>query len=188
MLENLAGRVRKLIDDPNRISGNLPGITCAASLAHHKLLGFVDTLFLFDVDLTSVPDNHLTSLVSSVEGFVKISNVSDCDIVTILDSVKSEWLCISNSNRNQSLGCEETRALVRAMESRVERVFLCVGVTLDIREMIEYNGLGKCMYVEFNSRGMLTSTYLQLGTWATSKNWEVDNHILYHNYFSMQRS
>ena len=44
----------------------LPVITCAASLAHHRLLGCVKDLWLFNIDLTSVSAEHLTSLVSIV--------------------------------------------------------------------------------------------------------------------------
>jgi len=176
VLESLASRVRKLIEDKNRINRNLPGITCAASLAYHKVrLGYVETLFLSDVDLSTVPDEHLTSLVSGVAVQVNILNVSDRDLVTILDSVKSEWLLISNSYRNQSLGCEETRVLVRAMESRVESVAICRGVTVDIGELIEYNGLGKCKYVEDGYRD--SAQREQLRTWATSKNWKFNDDV-----------
>ena len=98
----------------------LPVITCAASLAHHRLLGCVKDLWLFNIDLTSVSAEHLASLVSRVTGYVTILNVSGCDLVTILDNVKSEELDISS----QSLGSEETQALVRAMESCLEQVWL----------------------------------------------------------------
>ena len=64
----------------------LPEITCAASLVHHKLLGSVEEMWLCDVDLTSVPAEHLASLVSSVTECVAIWNVSGCDLVTILDT------------------------------------------------------------------------------------------------------
>ena len=73
---------------------------------------------LWDVDLTSVPAEHLASLFSSVTMGVDISNVSG--LVNILDSVKSKVLTIIS----QSLGTEETQALVQAMESGVEVVRL----------------------------------------------------------------
>ena len=123
-MESLAERVRKLIADPVRIDSNLPGITCAASLAHHKLLGFLETLFLWNVDLTSVPGNHLASLVSGGAANVFIQNNSDCSLVSILDSVKCKLLRIkSYDSSNQSLEVV-CRALVRAMKSRVEKVLL----------------------------------------------------------------
>ncbi len=49
--------------------------------------------------------------------------------------------------RYQSLGSEETRALVRARESREEEVELSLEVTLDITNLMEYNGQGKCSVV-----------------------------------------
>ena len=71
------------------------------------------------MDLASVHVEHLASLFSCVMVTynVCIINVSNCNLVSILDSVKSEDLFISK----QRLSSEETRVLVRAMESRVER-------------------------------------------------------------------
>ena len=146
----------------------LPQITCAASLAHHGLLGSVERMELCDVDLTSVPAEHLASLASCVMWAVTIKNVSGGDLVTILDSVKSDWLYITR----QSLGIEETQALVRAMDSGVKKLNLNVGVTLDIAWAIRYNGQGKCRKVEC----VLDTTRRyreQLRTWATSRKWKV---------------
>ena len=117
VFESLAERFKYML---GRYPSILPAITCAASLAHHGLLGSVWGMRLFDVDLTSVPAEHLASLVSSVTERVYIHNVCGCDLVTILDSVKSKWLNI----RYQSLSSEETQALVRVMESHVELVKL----------------------------------------------------------------
>ena len=64
-LESLTKRVREKISY-SRYSSDLPVITCAASLAHHGFLGSVDEMRLWDVDLTTVPAEHLASLVSSV--------------------------------------------------------------------------------------------------------------------------
>ena len=101
------------------LSSTLLGVAYAASLAHQRLLDSVFMMRMCDVDLTSVPDDQLASLVSCVTNNVHIENVSGCDLVTILNSVKSERLYITR----QSLGSEETQALVRVMESRVERVW-----------------------------------------------------------------
>ena len=89
-----------------------------------------------DVDLTSVPAEHLAS---NMTWRVFIENVRGCGLVTILDNVNCERLVLSC----QSLGSEETQALVWAMESRVERVQLQAEVTLDIRGLMEYNGQRK---------------------------------------------
>ena len=146
----------------------LSDITCAASLAHHGLLGSVQVMELLDVDLTSVPAEHLASLVSSVTGRVKIQNVSGCHLIKILDSVKSKDLGIYR----QSLGSEETQALVRAMESRVEYVRLFGEVTLDIRVLMEYSGQGKCRMMKFPSSDTAGRYREHLKTWAKNRNWE----------------
>ena len=98
----------------------LEDIICAASLAHHRVLDYdtVEYLSLNDVNLSKVPTEHLASLVSHVTKDFNINNISGCDLVTILESVQCETLTISN----QSLGREETRALLQAMESRVVEV------------------------------------------------------------------
>ena len=170
VFETLARRVK--VNILNRKS-ELPEIICAASLAHHGLLGSVAWMRLGDVDLTSVPTEPLASLASSVTGRVLIENVSGCDLVTILGSVKSEVLSISR----QSLGSEETQALVQAMESRVELVMLYGDVTLDIRDLMEYSGQGKCREVGCGMGDTADRYREQLRTWATSNNWivEIDN-------------
>ena len=43
---------------------------------------------LEDVDLASIPANHLVALASYVDVGVDINNVSNCDIVSIFDNVK----------------------------------------------------------------------------------------------------
>ena len=58
VLESLADRVKdKIIANNNNIS--LPEITCAASLAQHRLFGQLWGIKLQNVDLTSVPTEHL---------------------------------------------------------------------------------------------------------------------------------
>jgi len=164
-IESLVERVKECLKD---FPSSLPVITCAASLAHQGLLGSVQEMRLWNVDLTSLPAEHLASLVSSVTRRIIIENVSGCDLVTILDSVKSEKLSISS----QSLDSEETQALVRAMESGVEWVWLYREVTLDIRDLMEYSGQGKCRKVRCD-RDTAGRYREQLRTWATSRNWEV---------------
>ena len=148
----------------------LPEITCAASLAHHGLLGSVKDMSLDDVDLTSVPAEHLASLASSVTGRVYIENVSGCDLVTILDSVKSRVLNISRQRLGSS---EETQALVRALESGVETVGLDCSVTLNISDLREYSGQGKWREVWCDDRDAAPRYREQMRSWATSRNWKV---------------
>ena len=55
----------------------LPEIVTAASLAHHGMLGSVRLMVLQDVDLASVPAEHLASLASCVTECVAIVNVEN---------------------------------------------------------------------------------------------------------------
>ena len=128
----IAGRIKNHLENGNLL---LAEITCAASLAHGGHLNYVRYLELWDVNLFSISAEHLASLVSSVTKLVSVKNVSGCCLVTMLDSVKSENLGIGN----QSLGSEETQALVRAMESEVVLVELDEGVTLDIGVLTQYS-------------------------------------------------
>ena len=162
-MESFAERVKGMLRD-----GHQRVITCAASLAHHELLGSVKEMVLDDIDLTSVPAEHLVSLASSVTDSVNIRNVSGCGLVTILDSVKIQVLRFIN----QSLGSEETRALVRAMEAGVKVVRMGAEVTLDIGVLMEYSGQGKCWNVV--CYGDTAARYRDnLRRWATSRNWAV---------------
>ena len=174
MIENLSRRIKKRIII-STTENNLPVIICAASLAHHRLLGSVKKMELANVDLSSVPSEQLASLASSVTESVEISNALGCDLVTFLDSVKSEKLIICK----ESLDSKETEALVRAMESRVEEVELVYKATLEIRDLMEYSGQGKCRKVKCygDTKGKYRE---QLRTWAESRNWEVteDDRIL----------
>ena len=116
MIENLAARIRD-----KWVFGyypHPPEIITAASLAHHGLLGSVEWLYLKNLDLASVPAEHLASLASCVTSSIGIINVSNCDIISFLASVKCGHLIINRENLNS----EETQALVQAMESRVKRV------------------------------------------------------------------
>ena len=81
---------------------------------------------------------------------------------------------------SQSLWSEETQALVRAMESCLEQVWLYDGVTLDISDLMEYSGQGKCRKIDCYHD--TKERYREkLRTWAASKNWEVtrDDNILF---------
>ena len=141
VIESLAARIRAKLDHSYSRSPRVPEIRTAASLAHHGLLLSVQWMYLEDVDLASVPAEHLASLAACVRGGVKISNVSNTDLSTILDSCKSRYLLLDN----QSLSTAETQALVRAM-ANVEMVYLGGDgeVTLDISTLVTYDGQGKC--------------------------------------------
>ena len=153
---------------PYAPSAKLHEVTCAASLAYHGLLGPLNAqtwIYLRDVDLSSVPDEHLASLVSCGTKGVYIQNIRGCDLVTILDNVKSDRLGIYGL----SLGSEETQALVRAMESRLERVHLGIwgSATLNTAALTTYSGKGKC--IEWSCFHSWERYGRKLGTWGEKR-------------------
>ena len=152
-----------------------PEISTAASLAHQGLLDSVKDMYLKDEDLASVPAEHLASLAACVTERVIINNVSNCDLISILDNVKCPDLYISN----QTLSSEETRALVRAMEAQVEVVSLgnMGEVILDIKALTQYSGQGKCNWLEYDNDNAYTYTCSEeLRSWAEKINWRVSKY------------
>ena len=81
---------------------------------------------------------------------------------------------------------DETRALVRAMESRVEYVRLFEVVTIDIRILMEYSGQEKCREVECEDDAA-TRYREYLRAWATSRNWSLTTYEEDENYFVIYR-
>ena len=79
--------------------------------------------------------------------------------------------CISR----QTLSSEETQALVRAMESRVETVTLgdWGDVSLDIRALTQYSGQGKCWRVSCSDDTAVRYRE-EVNTWARRMNWTED--------------
>ena len=73
---------------------SLQEITCAASLAHHGLVSSVSTLRLRDVNLSSIPEEHLATLVSYVTWSLEINNknVSGCDLVSLWPNLRCKWV------------------------------------------------------------------------------------------------
>ena len=169
VIKNLVAWVKKEagVVEPRRWPPSLQ--LCVAALAHHKHIQFnLDYIRLQGhVDLGIVPTHHQASLVSSVR-ILRIENVSGCDLVTLLDSVQCEKLNIMS----QSLGREETQALVRAMESRVEKVRLC-DVELDMETLTKYSGQGRCRVLNYGTYEIATYIkYIEkLKTWAKEKTW-----------------
>ena len=161
-----------------------PALVCGASLAHHGLLGSMDRLRLRNVDLSQVPSQHLASLVSCVTSYLCIENISGCDLVNLLTSLNCGCLTITS----QSLGREETQALVHAMESGVEKVKLGDEegqVKLDIEALTEYSGQGRCRTVELMN--YTAARYRkELRTWARSRYWRVETseavHYIYDTF------
>ena len=163
-IQRLTERFRNGFNLESRIND----LMCSASLAHNGLLNSVRLMALRDLDLSPVPAQQLASLASCVTSILRIQNVTGCDLVSIISSVKCEFLIIGS----QSLGRKETLALVQAMDARVEEVELHGEVTLDIEALSEYSGQGVCGEVRLygNTRDRYRE---QLRTWASNRNWRV---------------
>ena len=179
-VESLAAQIRKEWVVPHKPF--LHKITAAASLAYHEILGSVMDMDLDDVDLVSVPVDHLASLASCVTRSVDIINISNCDIIRILDSVKCQDLNISR----QTLSNEETQALVRSMESRVKVVSLGFNgeVSLDITALTQYNGEGRCeeMAYWYDTKERYKE---EMRTWVQRTNWLMEGE---EEWFSVSRN
>jgi len=151
--------------------------THSVSLKHHGLLDSVEELWLWNVDLTPIPAEHLVSLISCVTKCVKIVDVRTFDIVTLLDSVQ----CVTLSISSQNLSTEETWALVRAMDSNVEVLELSGeegDVTLDFTVMSQYSGQGKCNRVMCYK--LFKAMYeKQVKSWAQRIKWVVFGFSIY---------
>ena len=146
----------------------------AGSLAHQGLfkLETEEEAWLFrDVDLSLVPTDHQISLAACVTAGIVIRNVRGCDLVNIFKGVKTKRVNI----KRQTLGREETQALVQAVETRVKKLGLGYGtiedVKVDIQALLEYSGQGKCSILVCNG-GIVTSHREELEAWAKNRHWE----------------
>ena len=104
-------------------------IATAASLANHGVLGSVESVNLKNVDLASVPAEHLASLASCVTVAVGIINVSNTDLSPILDNIKCKWLRV---NYRRSLGSEETQALVQDQNQKIQYIDVIVSLKFNL--------------------------------------------------------
>ena len=179
VIENFAGWVRVQLDSLNCLSLT----TCAASLAFHGLLGQCQSeeesfLYLSDIDLTSVSTEHLEALASWATSWctVCIRNVNGTNLASFLNRLNCENLWIYH----QSLGREETQALVQAMELGVERVHLG-SVTVEMETLLNYSGQGQCLEVMLNCdddddpEDWKMNKKKPLKNWALSRDWVVIN-------------
>ena len=164
MIQSLTERVRGAL----RNGGDNTTVMCGAALAHHGLLGSMERLWLSEVDLSEIP-HQLASLASCVTGVLYIKNVTGSQqIVSLLTSLNCSLLDIER----QRLGREETQAMVQAMQSGVEWVWLWEEVSLDIKALSEYSGQGVCRTVEihYDTRDRYKE---DMKTWAGNRNWRV---------------
>ena len=177
-LDDLISHIRGILSSSPTMWPNLnPGDTAAAaSLAYHGLLWPFRALSLRRMDLSTVPAEHLASLVSCVTKRVVISEVSGCDMVSILNCVKSKFLSL---HREKRLDNEETSALVRAMETRVEQVVLggSEKTLLDVTALIQYSGQGRCQLIDMIEDSDDEEKYEdEMKNWAEDKQWSITNH------------
>ena len=182
-VERLVAKIRAIFY-PHPYPLNVSHIADAASLAHHGFLGSVRGLSMKKVYLSSMPIEHLVSLVACVKK--KLVDVVfhnfpkgryDGYLLAILDNVQCECLSVTV----QWLGTKGTRALVRAMRTRVRK--LCVGLggffggieeAHRLKELIKYDGKGKCEQVD-----SLEMNYIELQNrrdielWVKDCKWKV---------------
>ena len=147
---------------------SLSQITFAASLAYHNHCGLLGSIHLADVDLSSVPPEHLGSLASTVSTRLGIYNVSGSGLASILGNVRSKVLLIWR----QSLDTEETKTLVKSMEADGGRLTLVMyggDVIVAIKRLTQYSGEGRCSDVRFYGDRYRK----ELRKWAKKKNWRV---------------
>ena len=118
------------------------------TIAGHDILDDIDDIersHFEPLDLGLLPVDHLQALVPCVTGSVHITNVTDYDMTSLLDSLHCKELHLT-----QRLNQEETEALVRAMTSHVEILHLGSKkgmVSLDVDTLTKYKGDGKCREV-----------------------------------------
>ena len=93
------------------------------------------------LDLGFVPSNQLQALIPCVTDHVEIINVTGYDVASLLDLVNCTKLDLT-----QKLNQEETKALVRALTTRVDEVYLggSAILSLDVDTLTLYKGDGKC--------------------------------------------
>ena len=144
VLKSFAARVRKMLE--LNTSSSLSLLTCAGSLAFHGLLGqgYI-SLYLVDVNLSSVPAEYLAALARTLS-WCGVTKVRGNDLISFLSHLDCYGLTIT-----QSLSRDETQALVQAMESGVEKVRL-KSVNFDVETLVTYSGEGFCgqVVIDYN--------------------------------------
>merc|ERR1739838_423748 len=161
MLVPDAEEIGEILELSNDCEGK---ITSLASFAYHGVLPNVAKLSLcsnvshglqhgysyddlyrnhgVSLDLGVVPSDQLQALVPCVTDHIEIINVTGYDVTSLLDLVNCTKLLLT-----QKLNQEETEALVRAMTTRVDEVYLGGRrgiLSLDVDTLTQYKGDGKC--------------------------------------------
>ena len=180
VIEKFAVRVKERHLKVNSLSF----VTCVASLAYHGLLGQeekITCLGLSNIDLTSIPTEHLAALASWVASscVVSIYRISGIGLASFLKSLK----CHSFRIHGMILSLEETEALVQAMEARVKTVHLGPD-TLEMETLLTYSGQGLCCCLCVDNPAwprVKINMKEPLKNWALSQDWAVtqDNSSLF---------
>ena len=157
----------------------------AARLAHYGQIEF-DHLILQDLDLSTVPREHLCSLASSVKDMFDIQGIRGCDLIKIIDSTK----CYKLGIFNLKLDREATEAVVRAMDTRIQlaKISVCkmyrfqrreqelkekdIRSMLDTKALTKYNGKGRCKNIILRV-GQVDKYRQWLRDWAKARDWTV---------------
>ena len=155
----------------------------AALLAWEGYINFVKNMNIMSslsgrrtirMDISCTQMEKLTSIVTES---VIIGNMTPTSqLGSILAAVRCPKLALGSSFDEMVLSKEDTRTLVTAMRDRVETVTLD-NVTLDIDELITYDGQGHCRVLKVGGRlgGIMKKTYGgRLQNWAENVGWTVD--------------
>ena len=140
----------------------------AALLAWEDHLTSVENMTIENISITDIPRDHMEKLASIVTGIVKIDNMTHADqLGGILASVKCTDLWLWRMELSEA----ETRALVTAMRDRVQEVELRSRATLDIEELTQYDGQGRCSKLGvWRGRERYGA---RLREWTADKGWTV---------------
>ena len=175
--------VTNLLVDPNRMikadkikeewrqithKPSVPEVKQAAELAWEGYLTSVECMNIGNMDITEIPRDQMDKLTSIVTKRVLLENITDnIDLGSILESVRAARLQMLNVELSE----EDTRALVTAMRIHLEEVWL-ENVTLNIEELCQYEGLGKCKQLTVcGDTGKKDESCLK--SWAAQKRWEL---------------
>ena len=165
----LAAKIQSAWANPSYYPSSVE-VHCAAALAATSHLTSVEHMKLQDLVLPSSED--MLSLVRVVTGDtsrVVLRNVTG-DISPLLSSLSCTWLFIENMEMDQAA----TSSLVWGLQHGIERLQLgFLGrVRLHIHTLLEYDGQGRCGWVQWWKKTL--DTYKEeIKTWTARVNWSV---------------
>lgn len=138
--ERLLSKITKREDED--ISPSLSEIETAARFAVIFDFYHLNDCILKDVDLSSIPVNHLRTLAIMVVRHLSIKNVINTDLSPIFQVLN----CTEITIEDQILSRDDTRALVKTMEGTTNTVLnFHTNVRLDFKALAEYSGQGSCV-------------------------------------------